>query len=58
MTDEYIACAELECEHLDNSTLDYCETAKHCPFAHQRRRAEQDLDQRRKDAKERGEGEG
>jgi hypothetical protein len=56
LTDEYIACCELECSDLDRSTLDYCEKERHCPFAHQRRREEAAIDQARKDAERRKEG--
>jgi hypothetical protein len=49
----YFACAELSCYFLDTATLAECEKA-HCPFAYQRRREENAIDQARKDAKLKG----
>ncbi len=46
---EYFACQGLECSHLEESDLLYCEQVRHCPFAHQRRREEDRTDQQRRD---------
>ena len=51
---EYFACEELECQHLRESNLKYCEEAKHCPFAWQRRGQQDRADAARRDAEAKG----
>lgn len=53
MTD-YLACEELECQHLKDSDLTYCQEAKQCPFAYQRHREEIRQEQQRRDAEAKG----
>ena len=48
--EDVFACCELDCQFLDGYTLESCEKERHCPFAFQRRREENALDQARKDA--------
>lgn len=55
MTDGAFACAETGCQYLDGYTLESCEKERHCPFAYQRRREENAVDQARKDANRRTE---
>lgn len=50
MTDEYIACAELECQFLDTDTLEGC-IKRACPFTFQRQREEDQADRDAKDAR-------
>lgn len=51
MTADPFACAETGCQYLDGYTLESCEKERHCPFAYQRRREENAIDQARKDEK-------
>ena len=44
------ACAETECHYLVASDLDACEKERHCPFAFQRRREEDQVAREAKDA--------
>lgn len=50
MSPDPFACAELQCYFLDAVDLETCEKKQHCPFAYQRRREENAIDQARKDA--------
>lgn len=49
MIPDPFACAETGCHYLEAGDLDGCEKERHCPFAYQRRREENAIDQARKD---------
>lgn len=53
MIPDPFACAELGCHYLDAGDLAGCEKERHCPFAHQRRREEDQAARDAKDAKQR-----
>jgi hypothetical protein len=50
------ACAETGCHYLETGDLDACEKERHCPFAYQRRREEDQAARDRKDAKAKEDG--
>lgn len=56
MAADVLACAELGCHFLKAGDLAGCEKERHCPFAHQRRREEDVIDQEAKDAARKAEG--
>jgi len=51
MIPDPFACAETECHYLVASDLDTCEKERHCPFAFQRRREEDQVAREEKDRK-------
>jgi hypothetical protein len=56
MTADPFACAELQCYFLEAVDLDACEKKQHCPFAYQRRREEDAIERKKKDAKAKEDG--